>query len=88
MAEKELQDILSIVEDIIADGKGDVCHRVAELIRNVKVKYPNEIEMVIEQINKILARHSIDCSILDRISGEEIADFVEHNVPLAKPLNE
>lgn len=88
MTEKELQDILSIVEDIIADGKGDVCHRVAELIRNVKVKYPNEIEMVIEQINKILAQHSIDCSNLDRISGEEIADFVEHNVPLAKPLNE
>lgn len=88
MTEKEIQDILSIVEDVIADRKGDVCHRIAELIRNVKVMYPNEIEMVVERINKILAQHSIDCSNIDQISGKEITDFVEHNVPLAKPLNE
>lgn len=88
MTEKELQDILSIVEDIITDGKGDTCHRVAELIRNAKVKYPNEIEVIIEKINEMLVKHKIYCSNLYQVSGEEIADYVEHNVPLAEPLNE
>lgn len=88
MNEKELQDILTMVEDIIVDGKGDECHRVANLIRNLQIKYQRELAMTIEQIKKILEKHNFDCSNLNRVSGAEIADYVENNVPLAEPLNE
>ena len=77
-----------MVEDIVADGKGNVCHRVADLIRRLKEEHHRELAMTIEQINIVLAKHNIDCSKLDRVSGDEIATYVEDNVPLAEPLNE
>lgn len=91
MTEKELQDILAMVEDIIAKKNGDVCHQVADLIRKIKAKlnveYQQELTIVINQIKMVLAKHNIDCSTRDRISGEEIADYVEKNVPPVSPLN-
>ena len=92
MTEKELQDILSMVEDIIAKENGDVCHQVADLIRNLKtnleIKYQRELAMTIEQINMVLANHNIDCKNRDCISGDEIVKYVNENVPDAEPLNE
>lgn len=87
MTEKELHDILSQVEGIIAKRKGDVCHKVAELIRNLKIKYQNELDFIIEQINTVLAKHNIDCSNRDRVDGKEIANYVEGNAPDVEILN-
>lgn len=91
MTEKELQDILAIVEDIIAKKNGDVCHQVADLIckikTSLKMQYQQEITFVINQINTVLTKHNIDCLTIDRVSGEEIADYVEKNVPPVTPLN-
>ncbi len=84
MTNKELQDILSMVEGIIVDGKGDVCNRVASVIDNLKKTYQRELELTIEQIKAVLANHNIDC----RVSGKDIADYVENNVPVAEVLNE
>lgn len=85
MTEKELQDILSQVEDIIAKGKGDVCHQVADLIRNLKInieiKYQKELAIIIEQINMVLAKHNIDCTNRDYVGGDEIDKYVEENAP-------
>lgn len=92
MTEKELQDILAMVEDFIAKKNGDVCHQIADLIRNIKTnlesKYQQELTLVIDQIYMVLEKHNIDCAYRDRVSGEEIADYVENNVPLTEPLNE
>ena len=88
MTEKELHDILSQVEDIIAKENGDVCHQVADLIRNLKIKYQSELAMILDQINKILVEHNIDCSNLGYISGDEIANYVEENAPDVEILKE
>lgn len=91
MTEKELQDILSMVEDIIAKENGDICHHVAELIRNIQktlnAQYQNELDFIIEQINTVLAKHNIDCSNRDRVDGKEIANYVEGNAPDVEILN-
>lgn len=92
MTDKELNDILSMVEDIIAKGNGDVCHQVAELIRNLKtslyIKYQRELEMTIDQINMVLAKHNIDCTKLCSVSGDEIDKHVEETAPDVEILNE
>lgn len=87
MTEKELQDILLMVEDIVTDSQGDVCHRVANLIRNLQIKYQKELAMTIQQIKIVLEKHNFDCTNLDWIGGKEIAEYVDNNVPLAETLN-
>lgn len=92
MTEKELQDILSQVEGIIAEGKGDVCHQVAELIRNIQemlnAQYQNELNFIIKQINMVLVKHNIDCTNRDYVGGDEIDKYVEENAPDVEILNE
>jgi hypothetical protein len=88
MTEKELQAILSMVEDIIAKKNGDICHQVANLIRNLKVKYQTELVFIIDQINIVLAKHNIDCSTRGSISGDEIDKYVAQNAPDVEIFNE
>ena len=92
MTEKELQDILSQVEGIIAKEKGDVCHQVAELIRNIQemlnAQYQKELNYIIKQINMVLAKHNIDCINRDYVGGDEIGEYVEENAPDVEILKE
>lgn len=92
MTEKELQDILSMVEDIIVKENGDICHQVAELIRNIQktlnAQYQTELDYIIKQINMVLVKHNIDCTKLYSVSGDEIDKHVEETAPDVEILNE
>lgn len=92
MTEKELQEILSMVEDIIIKENGDICHQVAELIRNIQkalnAQYQKELDLIIKQINMVLAKHNIDCTKLCSVSGDEIDKHVEETAPDVEILNE
>lgn len=85
MTEKELQDILSQVEGIIAKEKCDVCHQVAELIRNIQkmlnAQCQKELNYIIDQINMVLAKHNIDCKNRYYVGGDEMDKYVEENAP-------
>ena len=92
MTDKELNDILSMVEDIIAKGNGDVCHQVAELIRNIQktlnAQYQKELDYIIKQINIVLTKHNIDCTSRDYVGGDELDKYVEENAPDVEILKE
>ena len=82
MTVKERQDILSQVEGIIAKEKGDVCHQVAELIRNIQkmlnAQYQKELNYIIDQINMVLAKHCLPSSDPDE-SHDRLPD--ENRLP-------
>ena len=83
------EELKSLVEDILTDEKGNVCHRIAELIRNLKLSFPNDIDPMIKDIKAILAQHNINCDMeFSKYDPKELSNYVEQHVPEAEPLNE
>lgn len=83
------EELESLVENIITDSKGNVCHRIAELIRNLKQSFPNDINFMIKDIKAILAKRNINCDIeFSKYDPKGVSNYLEKYVPEAEPLNE
>ena len=58
---REIETELDAIEREIASKKELVCKDLAETIRIIKKKHPEEIQEIFKRIQALLAKYNVDC---------------------------
>ena len=84
----ELEKHRSALKITLAENKENRSKIIREERNRLARKYPNEYHYIFERCNALCEEYNIDHLEDLRITGEDIAKYVEENVPYAEPLNE